>query len=677
MLPWRRGNAEVDTRTARFVNTVSIFTSQGNRPVVRAEREPRGVDASGIASGFVVFRASRMDALLDPFTEMLDATRPESVLAPQTIIAAHPGLRQWLAGALAQRRGTRGIAANLDVLLPSAWIDAQAREQLGRRAVSLPSYGQKRLRWTIHAILADDPQRYGINVARLGTFLRGEPGLVERRRFQLADRLARIYSQYLVYRPDWLLAWERSKFVTTKQGADAIEPELLAPLWRETRRRLGAHRGEIVAELVATLRKDALFADRSAVHVFGVSHLAPSELGVLRAASASRVVALYVPDPCREYWGGISADRMTLQAERSAELERIAQAGGDDFWVERAHPLLARWGRLGQHFMLALADAGADEDIRHWQDEIPAAPTSRLERLQQSIRTADGSTIEVDLRDEITRQREFDDSSLRIHSCHTRLRELEVLRDNLLDAIDQAASRGETLKPSEIVVMAPDIHAYVPLIPAVFGAAGSAKGPLPYHLADVAVSNSHRLLSTFRRLLDIPTSRVTAPEIADLLAVPEIARRLDIEGDGVETLVDWLRRSRVAWALDGAHRQRFELPPIEEYTFGWAMDRMLAGYLMADAGVADRQENIALADGCELAPLSGIEEPAAAHLGALDHLLREIDAFSALARKPRRASEWSDEIERLYSFAVPHRRERSRNARGARGGTALHPRDRR
>jgi len=615
-----------------------------------AERKPRGIDARGVASGFVVFRASRMDALLEPLAEMLDATRPDSVFAPQTIIAAHPGLRQWLTAALAQRRGSRSIAANLDVLLPSAWIDAQAREQLGRRAVSLPSYGHQRLRWTIHEILSDDPQRHGLQAARLGAFLRGDADSVERRRFQLADRLARLYSQYLVYRPDWLRAWEKSKFVTTKQGADAIEPELLAPLWREIRRNLGAHRGEIVEELAAVLGQSAgaLLAARSAVHVFGVSHLAPSELGLLRAASASRVVALYVPDPCREYWGGISADRATLRAERGAEVERIALAAGDDFWVERSHPLLARWGRLGQHFMLALADIGADEDIRHWRDEMPIAPSSRLERVQQSIRAADGEGLVVDLRDAATRRREFDDSSLRIHSCHTRLRELEVLRDNLLDAMDAAARAGSVLKPSQIVVMAPDIHAYVSLIPAVFGAAGSAKGPLPYHLADVAISNSHRLLSTFRRLLDIPTSRVTATEVADLLAVPEIARRLDIEGDGVETLVDWLRRSRVAWALDGAHRRRLGLPAIEEFTFGWALDRMLAGYLMADASVADRQERIALADGCELVPLSGIEEPAATRLGALDHLLREVEAFCALARVPRRASVWSDEIERLY-----------------------------
>ena len=55
------------------------------------------------------------------------------------------------------------------------------------------------------------------------------------------------------------------------------------------------------------------------------------------------------------------------------------------------------------------------------------------------------------------------DASLRVHVCHTRLRELEVLRDALL----RARRDLPDLKPSEILVTAPDIHAYAPLIPAV------------------------------------------------------------------------------------------------------------------------------------------------------------------------------------------------------------------
>ena len=59
--------------------------------------------------------------------------------------------------------------------------------------------------------------------------------------------------------------------------------------------------------------------------------------------------------------------------------------------------------------------------------------------------------------------------------------------------------------------MAPDIAAYVPLLPAVFGEAGRHQGPLPYHLADVAVARTHPMLEAFSRLLSVPESRLTAP----------------------------------------------------------------------------------------------------------------------------------------------------------------------
>ena len=90
----------------------------------------------------------------------------------------------------------------------------------------------------------------------------GEASAAEaaQRRFQLADRLASLYSRYLVYRPDWLLAWERGEHPTTTSLATAgpatealraTERDLLCPLWRHLRNRLGAHvtqKGSLVAE---------------------------------------------------------------------------------------------------------------------------------------------------------------------------------------------------------------------------------------------------------------------------------------------------------------------------------------------------------------------------------------------------------------------------------------------
>jgi exodeoxyribonuclease V gamma subunit len=628
----------------------------------------RAVDAASQAHGLVIYRASRLEALLPPLQQLMAATPPRHVLTPHTLIAAHPGMRQWLGGALAREYGSGGIAANLDILLPSAWIDRLAQQELGQRAVALPGYQRQHLRWTVHAALGGEVP--GVTDARIAAYLQapadadgsgaggagGNGADVARRRFQLADRLARVFSQYLVYRPDWLRAWEQGRFHAATRGAtDTVaavtESQLLGPLWRHIRDRLGPHRGDIVADLLARLERAApCAAAGETVHVFGVSHLAPAELAVLRAFARHCLVALYVPDPCREYWGGLARELPALRAQRREEEARIDAAAGNDYWAPQTHPLLAGWGRLGQHFIMALAAGDGDvlEDVRHWRDARTEPARDRLGRLQESIRQLQPQLLAVDLADEAVAATERADASLRIHDCHTRLRELEVLRDQLLDALATPDADGVALKPSDIVVMAPDIQTYVPLIPAVFGVPGDARERLPYHLADVAVAHSHGLFTAFRRWLELPGTRLTAPEVVDLLAIPEVARRLDLDAAGLDELSEWLRQSRVAWALDGPFRERFGVPPIAEHTFGWAMERMLGGYLMADAEGADRQASVTLPDGSELAPLPSIHGPAANNLGALEQLLGEVQALCDLAGKSLPASAWAPLLERRF-----------------------------
>ncbi len=579
---------------------------------------------AGIAAGMVVYRASRLEALLDPLLLLLDSSPPEAVLAPQTVIAAHPGMRQWLLGALARKRGNAGIAANLDVVLPSAWLDRLAEEVLGERAVALRAYQRDSLRWRIHDLLdgLDDPQ--------IRAYLRGND--VARRRFQLADRLARIYTQYLVYRPDWLQAWAAGRGTTP-------DPGFHGPLWRRLRAQIGVpHRGERLSQLIATLDSAPRTGSGEPLHVFGISHLAPSELAVLRAVARHRLVVLYVPDPCREFWAGMRDDRSRL---RDMLKHAIDAAATETAFLEQGHPLLASWGRLGQHFMLALEDSDAAIDERHHLDRREAAidPANRLQRLQESIRRAEPGWIAST--DDSAIQRA--DRSLRVHACHTRLRELEVLRDALLRELSERPG----LKPADIVVMAPDMQAYAPLLPAVFGEAGVHSGPLPYHLADVAIARSHPLFLAFGRLLELPQSRLTAPEVIDLLAVPQIADRFGLSVRDIDVLAGWLKNCRVAWALDGPFRVRFDVPAIAEHTFAWGMDRMLAGYAMG-ASDGDEQLVVVLPDGSEIAPLDGIAGPQAALLGTLDNTLAELSRWCEFGTHPMRASAWAERLEERF-----------------------------
>ena len=618
------------------------------QPAVAPRRvPPRPQGGDGVpAAGLTIFRASRLEALVAPLHELLAATCPDDPLDAQTVVAAHPGMKQWLTGALARHVGTAGVVANVDVLLPSDWLDRLAQEELGERAVALARYQRRHLRWTLHRLIAAGALGSAPEVA---AYLQGgDPAEIARRRFQLADRLASLYSRYLVYRPDWIRAWGEGR--TRAAGADApaglqaLETGLFAPLWAKVAAALGPHRAAMLARLVERLQGTP--SARPPLHVFGLSHLPPAEMEVLRAYARRAPVLLYVPDPCREYWGGLVA-RDSLQdwaGWREAEARRIDAAGEGEYWQEQGHPLLARWGRMGQHFFAALADGEVREDTRHWQDQQPAPAGDRLARLQESLRALRPQQME----ELPAKAASCTDASLRIHACHTRLRELEVLRDALLDAIERDGVRAH-----EIVVMAPDITCYAPLVPSVFGEPGSARERLlPYHLADVPVSRTHALFHTFQRLLELAGSRISTPEVVDFLSVAEVRRRLGLDAEGLDTLVAWLRQSHVAWGLDGRHRGSFGVPPAREHSFAWAMDRMLAGYLLSDAPEDPHAQPVRLPDGTELLPLAGIHGPSAEALGALDVLLVELQRWHDLAGSERTASAWAtllqERIEALF-----------------------------
>lgn len=572
------------------------------------------------SEGITVFRASRLEALLEPLDFLLSSQAPASPLAPQTVVAAHPGMRQWLTGALARERKAGGIVANLDIVLPTTFLDGLARQVLGENAVSPRGWRREWLRWRVHELLEapSDPA--------LQAYLTGPDRAL--RRFQLADRLARIYIQYMAYRPDWLEDWSYTRPTFAEAG---FHPGL----WRQLRQALKEpHRGERLAELSAKLRAgDVDVGATDPLHVFGLSHMAPAELAVLQALAVHRPVVFYLPDPCREYWAG-------LRSERTRLLELAADPHGDDasaYFLDQGHPLLAAWGRLGQHFMLSMQQLEAALDIRHFRDEREGddKPVRLLDRTQQSLRTLAPALMATDER---PRDQRLHDRSLRVHACHSRLRELEALRDALL----RERAEDPTLEPADIVVMAPDIAAYLPLLPAVFGEPGRAEGPLPYHLADVPMARAQPLFGAFRQLLAMPSSRLTAPELVDFLGQPPVLRRLGLEEGDLDTLTHWLARARAAWGLDGDTREAMGVPATEAHTLAWAMDRLVAGFIH---GNESDDEVLRLGDGDALVPLSGVTGGGSLALGALDHLLQQLAGLRADVASERPASEWARRLE--------------------------------
>ena len=487
-----------------------------------------------------------------------------ALLEPDTILIPQAAMKRWLQNTLAQ---AHGIAANLRFLAPGEFVRETLRANLSE-AEDAGSFDAASLRWRLYAQLRDASVLRHHAMASLADYLHGDDPL---KAYSLAGELADAFEKYQAWRRDWLLRWEA--------GADPDDWQ--AELWRRVAKGR-SHRARRIGDYLARHASDSAALPSGLpkrLLVFACINSSPDVLRVI--ATQSRVGALhfYLPTPCRNYWGDL----------RSLS-ERLRDGDDDSAFATEENPLLESWGRAGRDLIALLA---GDDLVRPAGEFDAYAEPSRdglLQRMQRDLldRCAPPSSP---WRTQVDRS----DTSLQIHACHTRLREVQVLHDQLRALLETDA----TLEPRDIAVLAPDIDPYLPHIAAVFGGAqgadaetgaGHASMYLPYAIADGSATATLPLIDAFLRLLALPTSRFGVDEVLDLLDTPAIAERFDLAPEAFDTLRHWLREAGARWGLDAAHRARHGAPADDAFTWSFALDRLLLGYAAGDvheiAGVA-------------------------------------------------------------------------------------------
>ena len=110
------------------------------------------------------------------------------------------------------------------------------------------------------------------------------------------------------------------------------------------------------------------------------------------------------------------------------------------------------------------------------------------------------------------------DRSIQVHACHSPTRELEVLRDHLLDMF----SANPDLRPDDVLVLTPDMQQYAPCIQAVFGTPDGIE--IPFSIADRSLFGTGSILSAFQVLLRLPCTRMRVSDVLPLLECAAVQR---------------------------------------------------------------------------------------------------------------------------------------------------------
>lgn len=540
---------------------------------------------------FILHSSNKTENLVAHLTAVIENAPLASPFAREVFLIQSQGMERWLSQQLATEFKVWG---NYEFLFPYRFFSSLARKI--NLSLSDAVFERNVMLWRFEALLRrlqDDT--HGHEFKALRQYLAGENVAVKR--YQLARQLAQIFDQYQMMRPDMLALWQQGQLLYQSETE-----RWQRALWLLVAGQIGSkHRGSLWLDVIERLNnaRERAFGDAvpERVFVFGVNTMPPLFLSYLQALSRHCDVHFFLLNPAQEFWGDIESRRQRAKLQTAT-----------------GHPLLSTLGQQGREFQEMILEQ-VQFDFEPASFELNEA-RNNLQQLQNDI-----------LNNAPEKRALRKDDSIRIHACHSRMREVEVLKNELLLALEQ----DPTLELRDIVVMAPDIQAYEPFIAAVFD-------DIQHAIADRSLRVSNNALEAFIRFLSLSQSRFGWQSVLDLLEQPVVYPGFGLSETDLELIKHWVRATQVRWGKSARHRQELGLPELDGNTWQAALDRLLMGYAVgSDDDFID-----------DVLPYRDIEGSSAQALGGLCEFMQLAFRASTELKQAKTLKAWSAQ---LYYYA--------------------------
>ena len=560
-----------------------------------------------------LFTSNRLEILADTLAEVL--RKPlASVLDEEIIVVQSKGMERWVSMQLSQRHG---ICANYRFPFPNAFV----HEVFQKVIPDLPErsdFDPKTMTWRIMKLLPSCIRKPGFES------LRAYLGDTQRnlKRFQLSERIADTFDQYLLFRPEMIFRWEGGE-----------ENHWQAVLWRELiKETVTMHRAALGKAFCKATEEfpTTIHSLPKRIFVFGISALPRFHIQMLEAISRFSQINLFLMNPCKEYWGDILSD---WEMKKTIATKGKSDLAFEELHLEKGNSLLASMGVLGKDFF----DLVNECDCEEFPSFKNSGENNLLSWIQSDILNLRDRHQGLDAKEMIA----LNDNSIQVHSCHSPMREIEVLHDRLLDMFE----KDSDLLPKDILVMTPDIETYAPYIQAVFDTPADASRKIPFSISDRSIKRESEIINTFLAILDLLGGRFTASQVFAILESTAVHRKFDIMEADLTLVRKWLTDTRIRWGINREDRSQLGLPALAENTWKAGLERLILGYALP--GQDENMFNGIL-------PYDHIEGINASVLGRLLDLTEQLFTHVTSLGQPRTLNQWSKTLtELLEKFFMP------------------------
>ena len=561
--------------------------------------------------GLHLYTSNRLEALQEKMAARFKR-KPLPPLQKEIIIVQSRGMERWLNLEIAQQNG---ICAHVEYLFPKVFV-----YDLFRQGLDIPDttpFNPEINTWRILKQLRELMRQ--TDTDSIANYVRDDPSGLKH--YQLSQKIAETFDRYTIMRPELVTAWDQD---TNPLAAEFRASRWQAALWQLLRAEDGT---DCLPSHHAALKKVFLETEAppldlpARISVFGISTLPPYYIDIFKKISRQVDVDIYYLNPCREYWE---------YAYSAKQIARFTESGvsDEDTYYDCGNSLLASMGSAGREFFSLILDSigetGEELFANPGNDTLLKTIQSDILNLHQRQKSEGCQIADTDV-------------SLRIHACHSRIREVEVLHDQLLNLLE--ANRD--LQPTDIIVMMPDISAYAPLIQAVFDRPKQEGPRIPYSIADTHIRSDNTIADTFLRILAVEQKRFRAPAILDILETPAVRKKFGIDEQELVRIKQWVSATGIRWGKDKSHREKLDLPGFHNNTWQFGLQRMLLGYALPPV------DDQTLFNG--IFPYGEIEGDDARLLGAFTHFTQTLFKRVARLQKPRPLAQWAAQLTEILT----------------------------
>jgi exodeoxyribonuclease V gamma subunit len=485
------------------------------------------------------------------------------VFGKEFIVTPTAGMNAWLKTELAQRNS---IFANFEFMNQDGLLSAVSRVISGDRTQNNTDI----IRYKIFTLL--DSADFKTEFSEVSDYYEGS----ELRRIQLAGRIADLFDQYQLYRPEMINDWDEGNLSSDSPLSEKWQMWLWVKLNIESR---ATKRDKVISEL--KVKRELIKKAFPRISMFGITIVTKFHLEFISELTKYTDVDIYLCLP---------TDQKKFRNELLISFGSKAS--------ELADMVVEKFGELNY---IKEMNAGAGT-LAAIQNEI--------------LINADDLKFE-------------DDGSVQINSCYTPVREVECLYNYLLDLFekDRKENKGKgSIKPADILVIATDINIYAPFIKAVFN---YAPVKIPFQISGAATNSEDSILSALEQILNFTEDDLTSEKVISLLEQNRVKHKYGIRD--CNYLRSVIRKANIRFG-------RINRAEDDTLYVSWkyGLEKILLGYAM----LAEENEEYKSEENITLLPFKDAEASGSYDVFRLKAFVEKLESLIDEQKKERTPAEW-------------------------------------